>query len=313
MQADPPVVSPLLARAKGDRLRTFSPRAADGRRSPRTCRAPRAADTPPPTRGSGRSPRRCGGPRADGPEATRRIRPRPRARGRAAPPPRSYTALTVARSAAPGRMVMAMPSSCISATREPRRDAGLVVEDRAVDLAADAAHLVEAGRPLHEGHVGARLEIGVGAADGLVEAAAVRAARVGAGDQHEVGIDLVPRRGRRAVLADRLLERDDLPARHVAAALGNGLVLEVDARDARLDVFAHRADHVDGVAVAVVGVRDHGHGRRRWRCSARSGASRSSWRAPRPASRAATATCRSPSCRAAGKPTSARMRPDSAL
>jgi hypothetical protein len=88
----------------------------------------------------------------------------------------------------------------------------------------------------------------------------VRAARIGAGDQDEVGIGLVPRLCRRAVLAHGLVDRDDPPAGHVPAALGDDLVLDMDAGDARAHVFPDRADHVDRIAVAVVGVRDDGYG-----------------------------------------------------
>ena len=75
---------------------------------------------------------------------------------------------------------------------EARRDARLVVEDRPVDFLADAPHLVHARGPLHEREIGARLEIGVGAADRVVEAAPVGAPRVRAGDEHEVGIEVPP-------------------------------------------------------------------------------------------------------------------------
>src|SRR5207249_7356945 len=135
--------------------------------------------------------------------------------------------------------------------------AGLVVEDRPLYLATDAADLVDARRPLHEREVGAGGQVGVGAPDRLVERAAVRTAGVGARDEDEVGIELAAHRVGGAILAHRLLQRDHATPGHVAAALGDRLVLDVDAGHARADVLAHRAYHVDGVAVPVVGVGDH--------------------------------------------------------
>ena len=78
----------------------------------------------------------------------------------------------------------------------------------------------------------------------------------------EVGIELATDGVGRAVPAYRLLDRDHPPSRHVAAPLGNGLVFEVNARHAGLDVLAHRPDDADGIAVAVVRVGDHRHGDR---------------------------------------------------
>ena len=84
-------------------------------------------------------------------------------------------------------------------------------------------------------------------------------ARVGACDEHEVRIEIAADLVGRTVLAHRLLQGDHLPARHVAAALGNDLVLDVDAGHAGLDVLPHGADDVDRVAVPVVRVGDDGH------------------------------------------------------
>src|SRR5207247_8740391 len=63
----------------------------------------------------------------------------------------------------------------------------------------------------------------------------------------------------RPVLADRLVDRDHAAPGHVTTALGDRLILDVDPSHAGADVLAHRAHHVDRVAVAVVGVGDHWH------------------------------------------------------
>src|SRR6266436_239070 len=145
---------------------------------------------------------------------------------------------------------------------EARGDARLVVEDGAVDFLADAPNLVHARGPFDEGEIGPRFQIGIGPADGLLEATPVRAPRVGAGDEHEVRVEIATDGVGRATLAHRLLDGDHATPRHVTASLGNSLVLEVDARHPRLDVLPHGADDPDGVAVAVVGVGNDGHGHR---------------------------------------------------
>jgi hypothetical protein len=65
-------------------------------------------------------------------------------------------------------------------------------------------------------------------------------------------------RERRRELLEVLIERDDLLALHVAAALRPHLILEEAAGGARLDELADRALDVLGAAVAGVGVDDHG-------------------------------------------------------
>src|SRR5262249_34089857 len=62
---------------------------------------------------------------------------------------------------------------------EPRRPPRLVVDPRPMHFLADPPPLVHARRPLYEGHVGPRLQIGVGAANRFVEATPVGAPRVG--------------------------------------------------------------------------------------------------------------------------------------
>src|SRR5262249_13413230 len=102
----------------------------------------------------------------------------------------------------------------------------------ALHLPAHAPNFLDAGRPFDEGQIRAGREIGVGAANRLVERAAAGAAGVGAGDEDEVGIELAPHGVGRAVLADGFVDRDHAPAGHVATALGDHLVLDVDPRDA---------------------------------------------------------------------------------
>jgi hypothetical protein len=65
-----------------------------------------------------------------------------------------------------------------------------------------------------------------------------------------------------ADLADHLVEGDDLLALVMPAFLGGDLVLDVECGDPRLLVLADRADHVDRVAVAGVGIGDDRDGDR---------------------------------------------------
>ena len=82
--------------------------------------------------------------------------------------------------------------------------------------------------------------------------------RLGARDHDEIA--RAARRARRLHLAGVLLGRHEL-APHAgveAAALGELVVLDADARGAGALELARRAHHVDGVAVAVVAVGDDG-------------------------------------------------------
>ena len=108
----------------------------------------------------------------------------------------------------------------------------------------------------HEIHAG--VGVGAAAADGLVERATDGAEGVGARDDDEVGVQAVARVDGRAILPDRLLEAHDHLAGDVAAALGEHLVLDVDAGHAAAHVLLHRPDGRERVAVAVVGVGDDG-------------------------------------------------------
>src|SRR6185503_21277390 len=102
----------------------------------------------------------------------------------------------------------------------------------------------------------AGIEVGVGAADELVHAAAGDAARIAARDQHEVRVELAPHAVGRADLADHLLQRYHLLAGYVAAALGRDLVLDVDGGGAGAHEFLHGAHDIDGVAEAGIGIGD---------------------------------------------------------
>ena len=65
---------------------------------------------------------------------------------------------------------------------------------------------------------------------------------------------------RRAQLLLVQLRRDHVLAVHVPAALREDLVLELDAGDAGALELVHRAHHLRDLAVAGVGVGDHGEG-----------------------------------------------------
>src|SRR5437899_9793570 len=90
---------------------------------------------------------------------------------------------------------------------EPRRHAGLVVEDPALHLATHPAHLLDTRRAFDEREIGAGLEVGVGAANRLVERAAGGAAGVGTRAEDEVRIELASHGVCRSRLAYGLLDR----------------------------------------------------------------------------------------------------------
>jgi N-methylhydantoinase B len=120
------------------------------------------------------------------------------------------------------------------------------------DPPRDLGDLLLAGRRVEERHVGARLEVMLHPLDSGLQT--LDRDRIGAGDQHEVGIIEGIARGPK--LARELGDRHDALVGVVAAALGEGLVLKVQARDAGALEGAHRALHVERVAVACVGVGD---------------------------------------------------------
>jgi hypothetical protein len=101
-----------------------------------------------------------------------------------------------------------------------------------------------------EEDVGAGLRVAAQPVDDLVDAVGRR--RVGARADHEVriaaGVD------RRLDLLHHLLGRDHGLSGHVPAALGRDLVLDGDGDDAGRLEGAHDEVHVEGVAVAGVGI-----------------------------------------------------------
>ena len=106
-----------------------------------------------------------------------------------------------------------------------------------------------------EHHVGAGRHVGLAAADRLVETAADRRHGVGARDDDEIRVAARVAGG--PDFAGRLFDWDHLLAGDVAAALGADLVFDVDRGDTRRLEILHRADDVDRVAVAGVGVGHH--------------------------------------------------------
>ena len=129
-----------------------------------------------------------------------------------------------------------------------------VEQARAIDALRHRRTFLEGLRRLDEGHVGAGREGAVDALDRLLEAEHRHG--VGAGDQHDVGVG--PVLGRGAHLADEVVGVDDLLAVEVTAALGRDLVLDVQRGRAAQRVLAHGPHDVELVAVARVGVGDHG-------------------------------------------------------
>ncbi len=79
--------------------------------------------------------------------------------------------------------------------------------------------------------------------------------RVGAGDDHEVLIG--PCSCGSGNLGGHDIGVDNLLVLHMAALLGQDLILDMDASDAGPFVLLHGADHIDLVAVAGVGICNH--------------------------------------------------------
>jgi hypothetical protein len=106
-------------------------------------------------------------------------------------------------------------------------------------------------------HVGAGRGVGAAALERFLHAPAGNQ-RFGAGDDHEVRIAL--RALGRTDLAGVLLDAGELAthARVEAAALGEDVVFDADGGDAGALVLLDAADDVDGIAVAIVAIGDHG-------------------------------------------------------
>src|SRR5207248_9332672 len=100
--------------------------------------------------------------------------------------------------------------------------------------------------------IGAGFQIGVDAVDRGLQT--LDRPRIRPGDDDQIGV--LPGIGGGADLADHLAEADDLLALVMPAFFGRELVLDVERGDPRLLVFADRADHVDCVAVAGIGIGD---------------------------------------------------------
>ena len=125
-------------------------------------------------------------------------------------------------------------------------------ERRPGDAASDDAQFIHGLRRLDKPDIGAGLEIGVDPVDRGIEA--LDRARIRAGDDHHQGIP--PGIDGGLDLADHLSPRDHLLAVVMPAFLGADLVFEVEGGDPGLFIFAHRADHVERVAIAGIGVGD---------------------------------------------------------
>ena len=90
-----------------------------------------------------------------------------------------------------------------------------------------------------------------------VEAAVGRVARVALRHDDEGGIELVAHVDRGAIARDGLLERHDLHARRLRAALAfDRLVVDAHAGEPGVDALAHQAPHRHDAAVAGVAVED---------------------------------------------------------
>ena len=116
--------------------------------------------------------------------------------------------------------------------------------------ARDDPQFLDVLRRLDKADIGAGFQIGVDAVDRGLQA--LDGARIGPGDDDEVLI--LPGVDGGVDLADHLGEADDLLALVMAAFLGRDLVLDMESGDPRFFVFADRADHVDRVAIAGVGI-----------------------------------------------------------
>src|SRR6478735_11094477 len=128
---------------------------------------------------------------------------------------------------------------------------------RSLDLPRTALDLGFRRQRFGEYHIRACIQVGVGAAYEIIDAAAGDAACITACNQKEVGVGIAPDVICCAYLTDHFTKRYDLLARDVAAALRRNLVFDVNGSDTRCHEFFHRTHHVDGVAKAGIGIGDH--------------------------------------------------------
>ena len=139
---------------------------------------------------------------------------------------------------------------------EPRRAAVLDEIGRleSGDGLAVASHLLDAFRCFKKRDVGARIRERLGAPERLVEA--VGRVGIGAGHEQHVEPALFARADAGPNPSERFAPFDDRLAGRVAAALGPGLILDHDTREARLRAAEEGALGIHGVAVAGVGISD---------------------------------------------------------
>ena len=128
-----------------------------------------------------------------------------------------------------------------------------VEETRAFDELRNCLDLREGLRRFEEGHVGARRKRGVHARDRLFEPD--HAAGIRARDQQKIRV--CSGRGRGADFGEIFVEWDHGLVVEMPAFFGETLILDVEPGDAALLVLAHRARHVELVAIAGVGIGDH--------------------------------------------------------
>src|SRR5690606_21508292 len=125
-----------------------------------------------------------------------------------------------------------------------------------VDADRDACRLYDAADVFRrldrvgKDHVGARCGVGLGAARGAFDA--FNGQRIRARDDDEAVV--APRQAGRLDLLHHFFQGDHILARHVAAALGADLVLDVDAGDAGFLEHAYGMEHIHRIAVARIGV-----------------------------------------------------------
>ena len=130
-------------------------------------------------------------------------------------------------------------------------------ETQAADIADGALDIRARGDAIQEHHVGAGIEIEVGAEDGLPQAQYGEG--IGAGIDDDVGAQARPRIHHGPNLAGHLFGGNHLLAFHVAAALGEDLVFDVHAGDAHFDQPFSDSGRIDGVAAAGIDIRHHGN------------------------------------------------------
>src|SRR5579884_1594372 len=117
---------------------------------------------------------------------------------------------------------------------------------------ADGAQFFERAGSLDENHVCSGFAVGASTSQRVLKA--IDGVGIGAGDDDEIGV--LPRLYGGAHLLYHLLHWNDLFSLHVSALLGPYLILDVQPGHACVFVFANGAPHVDGIAIARIGIRD---------------------------------------------------------